>query len=416
MNILIHGLNYAPEPTGTGKYTAEMAQWLAARGHRVEVVCGLPHYPQWQLDPAYADGRARVEQHGDVRVLRAPHFVPSAESLGAGARIRLETSFTLSSLRYWARRFLGRRPDVVIAVMPPMQDAVWPLLYRWLRRTPWVLHVQDLQVDAALRLNMLKVGRLGRALYWVEGFLLRHATAVSTITEAMRARIVEKGAARERTWLFPNWSDIAAITPGPTDNDWRRALGLADDAVLVLYAGNMGEKQGLDTVLDVAADCRDDPRLQFAMVGAGAALPRLRQRAVELGLPNLRFLPVQPSERLAEMLAAGDIHLVVQKRDAADLVMPSKLTNILAAGRACVATADPDTALHEVVHGHCTGEVVPPGDDDALAAAIRRMAADPARRAECGARARAYAEQFLDKDRILAAFETQLTTLCGNPS
>lgn len=412
MNILIHGLNYAPEPTGTGKYTAEMAQWLAARGHRVEVVCGLPHYPQWSLDPDYADGRARVEQRDGVRVLRAPHFVPSADALTAGARIRLETSFTLSSLRYWLGRFFGRRPDVVIAVMPPMQDAVWPLLYRWLRRTPWVLHVQDLQVDAALRLNMLKVGRLGRALYWVEGFLLRHATRVSTITEAMRARIVEKGAARERTWLFPNWSDIATITPGARDNPWRRSLGLADDAVLVLYAGNMGEKQGLDAVLAVAADCRDDPHLQFVMVGAGAALPRLRQRAAELGLPNLRFLPVQPLERLGEMLAAGDIHLVVQKRDAADLVMPSKLTNILAAGRACVATADPGTALHDVVVSGGAGLAVAPGDHAALTAAVRQLAGDAARRDACGLRARAHAERHLDRDRILGEFEQNLISLC----
>lgn len=412
MNILIHGLNYAPEPTGTGKYTAEMAEWLAARGHQVEVVCGLPHYPQWQLDPAYADGRARVEQRAGVRVMRAPHFVPSADALTAGARIRLETSFTLSSLRYWAGRFFRRRPDVAIAVMPPMQDAVWPLWLGWLRRTPWVLHVQDLQVDAALRLNMLNIGRLGKLLYWVEGFLLRHATRVSTITEAMRARIVEKGAARERTWLFPNWSDIATIRPGPRDNAWRRALALADNAVLVLYAGNMGEKQGLDAVLDVAAACRDDPRLAFVMVGAGGARPRLEQRAGELGLPNLRFLPVQPLAALPEMLAAGDIHLVVQKRDAADLVMPSKLTNILAAGRACVATADPDTALHSAVVDGGAGLAVAPGDHAALTEAVRRLAADPALRESCGQRARAYAERFLDRDRILLDFEQNLISLC----
>lgn len=417
MKILVYGLNYAPEPTGTGKYTAEMAEWLAARGHEVEVVCGLPHYPQWRLAEGYEDGRSRVETMAGVRVHRASHFVPAADALTAGKRIRLETGFTLSAARYWLPRLLWRRrADVVVAAMPPMQVGLWPLLYGWIRRVPWVLHVQDLQVDAALRLNMLNIGRLGKVLYWIEGFLLRHASRASTITESMRARIVAKGTPAERTWLFPNWADIGAIRPGVRENAWRRELGIDDGTLVVLYAGNMGEKQGLDAVLAAANACRDDPRLLFLMVGAGAARPRLEAKAGDMGLANLRFLPVQPFERLAEMLAGGDVHLVVQRRDAADLVMPSKLTNILAAGRACVATADPDTALHEVVHGHCTGEVVPPGDDDALAAAIRRMAADPARRAECGARARAYAEQFLDKDRILAAFETQLTTLCGNPS
>jgi len=413
LRILIYGLNYSPEPTSTGKYTGETAEWLAKAGHEVEVICGLPHYPQWQLDPEYADGRRRVESLNGVHVMRAPHFVPSADTLSARKRIRMETGFTLSATRYWLPLLFRRsRPDVVVAVMPPMQVGVWPLVMGWLRRVPWILHVQDLQVDAALRLNMLDIGRFGRILYWIEGFLLRHATRVSTITEAMRSRIVAKGTLLEKTCLFPNWADVAAIRPGPRDNSFRRALGVDDDTLVVLYAGNMGEKQGLDSVLNMASSCRDDRRLLFLMVGAGAARPRLESRATALDLPNLRFLPVQPFEMLDQMLAAGDIHLVVQRRDAADLVMPSKLTNILAAGRACVATTDSGTALHEVVQGHDTGEVVPPGDDAALTEAVRRLAADPGRREQCGLRARAYAEQFLDKNRILAAFENQLTALC----
>ena len=192
--MTIYGLNYAPEPTGTGKYTGDLAAWLAAQGDQVDVMAGLPHYPQWALAPGYTDGRSRVEVMDGVTVRRASHFVPSADALGARSRIRLETSFTLSAARYWLPMFFRRaKPDAVIAVMPPMQIAVWPLLYGWIRRVPWVLHVQDLQVDAAIRLNMLKVGVFGKLLYAVEGFLLRRATRVSTITESMRARIIAKG-------------------------------------------------------------------------------------------------------------------------------------------------------------------------------------------------------------------------------
>src|SRR5690625_3392789 len=206
MKVLVYGLNYAPEPTGVGKYTGEMAAWLAAHGHEVRVICGLPHYPRWKLDGAYADGRSRVERTDGVRVERAGHFVPSPDRLTAKARICLETSFTMSASRYWLPRvFRPSRPDVVIAVAPPMQAGLWPLLYQWLRRVPWVLHVQDLQVDAAMRLGMLKEHGLGRVLYGVERFLLRRATRVSTITEAMRTRIVEKGVSDERTLLCPNW-------------------------------------------------------------------------------------------------------------------------------------------------------------------------------------------------------------------
>ena len=135
---------------------------------------------------------------------RASHSIPSSRSVNARSRILMETSFTLSAARYWLPKlFSSHRPDVVIAVMPPLQIGVWPLLYAWVRRVPWVLHVQDLQVDAALRLNLLKVGRLGRLLYWVESFLLRRATRVSTITKSMRARVVSKGVRDSRVWLSP---------------------------------------------------------------------------------------------------------------------------------------------------------------------------------------------------------------------
>jgi colanic acid biosynthesis glycosyl transferase WcaI len=414
MKILIYGLNYAPEPTGTGKYTGEMAEWFAAHGHDVEVICGLPHYPRWKLDDAYRDGRSRVESRAGVLVQRASHYVPGPDGLTARARIRLETGFTLSAARYWLPRFFSRgKPDVVIAVSPPLQTGMWPLFFCWVRRVPWVLHVQDLQVDAALRLNMLKVGGGGRLLYWVEGFLLRHATRVSTITEAMRARVVAKGTPAERVLLFPNWSDISKIEPGPRNNAFRRELGFDEQTIVALYAGNMGEKQGLELILEAAGRCRDDPRLQFVLAGDGAARARLERVASAAHLGNVRFLPVQPLERFGEMLALGDIHLVVQKRVAADLVMPSKLTNILAAGRACVATADPGTALYEVVVGHGTGIAVEPEDAKTLASAILKMASDAGSRESCGRNAREYAEKHLDQNRILAAFESDLEKICA---
>jgi len=414
LRILVHALNYAPELTGSGRYTGEMAAWLAGRGHAVTVIAAPPHYPAWRIDPAWRGRGYLRERIEGVDVVRVPVRLPRGERVTAGGRIALETSFTLASLPPWLRLLAGRRFDAVIAVCPPMQAGVLPWLYGVLRRVPWVFHVQDLQVDAALRLGMLDSG-FGRALYGIERFLLRRATRVSTITPAMRRRIADKAISDERLWLLPNWADLDRVRPLPAGNAFRGELRVAEDAVVVMYSGAMGEKQGLDVVLRAARQLRDEARIRFVLVGADRPRAPLERRAAEMGLGNVTFLPLQPADRLPEMLAAGDIHLVVQRAEAADLVMPSKLTNILAAGRPAIATAAPGSALHEAVEGHGTGVVTPPDDDASLAAAILDLAASAERRRQMGQNAREYAEETLDRDRILARFEGQLEKLTGKP-
>ncbi|ADL07285.1 glycosyl transferase group 1 [Thermosediminibacter oceani DSM 16646] len=411
LRLLIYGINYTPEPTGTGKYTGEMAAWLAARGHQVDAIVGLPHYPSWEVDPAYQDKGFHTEIIEGVRVLRVPHFVPSPERIGAIERIRLESSFSLKALRYWLLFLLQNNSyDAVIAICPPMQVGVYPWLYRLFRGVPWIFHIQDLQVDVAVRLGLLN-GKLSKVLYTVENFLLRRATRVSTITEAMRRRIIAKGVPEKNTWLFPNWSDITFIRPMPRNNAFRQELRVAEDQILFMYAGNMGEKQGLELVLQAAEHLRYYSQLRFVLVGAGVAKQRLEKMAEEMKLTNVTFLPVQPLERLPEMLAAADVHLVVQKSEAADLVMPSKLTNILAAGRPVVATADSGTALHDVLTSYQAGIVTPPGDLKAFIDALQLLAESAILREQMGRNARLYAERYLDKERILKDFEDKLITL-----
>lgn len=411
MRILVYGLNFWPEPTGTGRYTGEMAMWLARRGHTVIAIASPPHYPEWRIDSHYTNRKIFVEQHEGVQIYRVPCFVPKPGELNALNRIKMETTFSMNALKVWGRILLSRPHfDVVIAVSPPLQVSLYPLIYRKLRAVPWVLHVQDLQVDVALKLGLLK-GRLARILHTIESYFLRHATRVSTITDAMRKQITKRGVPEQNTWLFPNWSDISFVRPLARENNFRRELGIRNDEVLVIYAGNMGEKQGLELVLHAARRLKDEVHIKFALIGSGAARSRLERLAKELRLSNVMFLPVQPLERLPEMLAAADIHLVVQRREAADLVMPSKLTNILAAGRPSVATADPGTALYEVLTEHNTGLVTPPGNVEAFAHAIKRLSDDFELRNKMGQNARAYAERSLDKEKILSTFEKNLIEL-----
>ncbi len=409
MRILVHSINYAPEVTGIGKYNGEMCEWLVNRGHEVKVVTGPPYYPAWRVIESYSARRYRRESMAGVEVWRCPVWVPAAPS--AIKRLLHLASFAASSLPAMAYQVFWQ-PEVVIVTEPPLFCAPQARLTARLSGAKAWLHILDFEVDAALHLGMLR-GRGGvqRFLYGVERFLMRGFDRISTISEKMRRRIVEKGVPEGRTRLFPNWAETDFVLPLQRDNEMRREFGAEPEDLVVLHAGNMGEKQGLDLVLDAAEQLRERAEIRFLMVGAGAARKRLEQAARERRLHNVRFFYVQPTERLPLMLAAGDIHLVVQRREAADLVMPSRLTNILAAGRPSIATADPDTALHEVLNRHSCGITTSPGSATELAAGIVALAEDAEMRERLGRNARRYAESYLNKDRILSDFESELRDL-----
>ncbi len=408
MRILINTINYAPEVTSTGKYIGEMGEWLAGRGHEVRVITAPPHYPEWKVRKGYSALAYRREDVGGADTWRCPTWVP-ARPTGL-KRLLYLGSFAASSLPVTLAQARWR-PDVVIVIAPPLFSAPAAWVSARLCGAETLLRVLDFEVDAAMDLGMLGKGGVRNFFYAVETFLMRGATETTTLTEPMRRRIINKGVPEARTWLSPDWSDLDLVRPMEPDDDIRREFGAGPGDILVMHAGNMGEKQGLEIALDAAEKLRGRAGIKFALVGGGAARERLESYAKERDLENARFFPVQPLERLPLMLAASDIQLVIQKKEAADLVMPSRLTNILAAGRPCVATADPDTALYEVLDEHGCGINTPPGDVEALVSNILELAGDEERRESLGRNARLYADSHLDKETLLSNFEGNLKRL-----
>jgi len=408
MRILIHGMNYAPELVGIGKYTGELGAYLAARGHRVTALTAAPYYPQWRVQEDYRPQRWRREWLDGVEVLRAPQFVP-ARVTGQG-RLLQEISFSASGLYWWSAYLLRQPWDALVAVCPPMTSGLVPALLARRRAMPLVIHVQDLQLDAARELGILQQPLLLAALTRLERHLFSQARAVTTISGAMAARLTAKGVPAARLHVLPNWADLDNIRPAERHNLMRRELGLTSETI-VLYAGNLGEKQGLEVVLQAAALCRENHSIRYLMAGEGAARARLMLLAQSLGLDNLIFLPLQAADRFPLLLAAADLHLVVQRQQAADLVMPSKLTNILAAGRPFIATTTAGTELARVTTESRAGLMVPPEEAHSLAQAVLRLAGDPTLRKQMSARGRKYAESVWDREQISRQWEDLLRGL-----
>lgn len=407
MRLLIYGINFPPELTGIGKYTGELATWISAAGHQIRVITAHPYYPDWNVSKEYRAGAYLRETLQDVKVFRCPLWVPSKPS-GLKRLLHLAT-FAASSLPVLLAQWRWK-PDVVWVVEPPFMCAPAALVFARLRGAASWLHVQDYEVDAAFDLGLIKGALLRRWVEAAERWLMQRFSRVSTISCRMLARAQAKGVDPARLVSFPNWVDISGIAPLGGPSPYREELGLPADAVVVQYSGNMGNKQGLEILADVARRLADDPQVHFVFGGNGSGRADLEARCA--GLPQVRFLDLQPLERLNDWLGLADVHLLPQRADAADLVMPSKLTGMLASGRPVLATAHPQTELgHVVAHDAECGVVVPPEDPAAMADALRQLVADPARRAALGANGRRYAERELNRDVILARFEAQLKAL-----
>jgi colanic acid biosynthesis glycosyl transferase WcaI len=317
-------------------------------------------------------------------------------------------SFALSSLPLLARQITWR-PGAVMLIAPTMACAPGALaLARVTGAKAW-LHVQDYEVDAAFDLGLLKSARGARIAYGIERLVLKRFDVVSSITNQMVERAVGKGVDAAKTEFLPNWVDTRDIFPLGRVSEYRETLGIPATNTVVLYSGNMGAKQGLETLADAAGAlaARDD--ITFVFCGAGAARDDLFKRCE--GLSNCRFLPLQPASSLNELLNVADIHVLPQRGDAADLVMPSKLTGMLASGGAVIAMARPGTALYEAVSNN--GMIVPPEDTGELVDAIATLAEDGARRAAIGAAGRRYAETMLSPLSTLLTLDTRLALLTG---
>lgn len=400
LRILIVALNYAPELVGCAKYTTEFAEELVARGHKVEVVTGPPYYPAWSVASGYSGARWSNETLNNVVVHRTPLYVPPRPD--AFKRMMHLASFGAAALPAALGVALRFKPDLVFAVAPTLAAASTALVAAKASGASSWLHIQDFEVDAAFDLNMLK-NTIGRAMALrVESSLFRTFDRVSSISPAMIQRLAAKGVSTDKIVEFRNWVDVDAVQVFASPNTrYRQELGIPDDQIVALYSGNMAGKQGLEVLAQVAKNLKAAlAPVSLLLCGEGPA--RLALEVSCKDIDTVHFLPLQPMERLPELLGTADIHLLPQRPEAADLVLPSKLTGMLASGRPVVAMASEGTGLAYEVDG-CGLAVAP--DAEAMTTAILRLAEDPDLRRTLGAAGRLRAETRWRKSAIIDGFE-----------
>lgn len=395
------GLNYAPEPTGIAPYTTALAEGLSARGARVRVLTGFPHYPEWRVRAGYR-GRTIREEINGIPVTRLRHRVPRRPRLLS--RAHMELSFGARAvLRRWGD------VDVVLAVSPALFATLLVVVKARLTGRRVGVWVQDLY-GRGLDEVQGSASSAGRALRAVEGWTLRRATGVVVIHERFRACVVEElGVPPERVQIIRNWSHVTI--PATTDRTAvRRRFGWGDDEVIALHAGNMGLKQDLENVVAAArmADRTGSP-VRFVLLGHGNRRADLEEAAA--GVRHISFMDPLPEGEFVEALRAADALLVNELPGVRGMSVPSKLTSYFAAAVPVVAAVECDSATADEIASSGAGLRIDSGDPMALLAAVERAAADAASAQRHAAAGPAYARDVLGEDPALEAFSQWLAGL-----
>ena len=404
LKILIYGINYYPELTGIGKYTGEMGAWFAKKGHQVDVITALPYYPEWRLNPKYKGKWWYKEKISGATIMRCPLYIPAKVS--GKTRIIHELSFLISSFWYWIPSFF-KKYDTIIAIYPPLIINIYPYLYSLFhKKTKILIHIQDLQVDAAKQLNLIKNKALLHFLENSEKFFLKKATTISSISTGMKERILNKGINEANFFMLPNWAETDFLKPLPKNQSLRDELGFSSEDKLILYSGNIGEKQGIEILIPIAIHFKKYPSVKFIIAGEGASKQKLQGLIKDNQITNILFLPLQPYYKLPNFLALADLHLVLQKKAAADLVLPSKFISILSSGGCAIVTAEQDSSLYKMIEKEKTAILIEPENEEALKLSISEALTND--NAEIKVAARNYALNNLNIDKILFTLEVFL--------
>ena len=385
VRLMILGLNYAPETTGIAPYTTALAEHLAAQNYDTTVISGHPHYPEWQLHAGFEKARKPMVVRG-VRIVRVKHPVPRNPT--GIARLWMELVFAYRC----ALKLVQHRPSIVIVVSPALLALAPAVLLRRVLGHRVGVVVQDLY-GAALAEAGLGGAVSARVAGWLERRLLSQAQGIVVIHEVFKSRLAKSGIPAQLIEVVPNWVHVS-MPPTQDRGAIRSMLGWQSDEFVAVHAGNMGAKQGLEGLVDVARLAQDRGiGVRIVLMGDGSR----RQALEELGkgLANLTIMDPLPKGRFEAALGAADCLLLHERPGVVEMSVPSKLTTYFASGRPVVAATDPRSGAASLMAASGAGIAIPAGSASNILEAIRRLAKAPDQAARFGEDGRRYAAQHL---------------------
>lgn len=413
MRILIYSYNYYPEPIGIAPLMTEMAEGLAKRGHEVRVVTAMPNYPERRIYEGYRNKLYLTEERNGVTIQRSYVWVFGPKP-GLRARLLLDTSFMATSI---VQAFNGWKPDVIFATVPPILVSLPVTFYAWVRHCPVILNIQDIVSEAAVRVKLVKSnGLLLKLAKAVETYAYQTANRISVIAEGFAEKLVKEGIPRDKMVYIPNWVDTNFIRPLPKENNAFRLKYNLQDKFVILYSGNIALTQGLETVIKAATLVRDSPEIAFVIAGEADALGELQQVCDQYQADNVLLIPLEPREKLPEMLSGANLGLVVQKKDVTAFNLPSKIPVLLASGCAIIASVPDAGTAKQAILKSGGGVVVPPEEPEALKNMILDLYHNPEKVQYLGQQGRKYAEEYFSIEQALNQYEALFTGVIDQPS
>jgi len=403
LRILLLTTYYKPDVAATGVIMSQIAERLVAMGHRVTVLTTMPHYDRNRIWDEYRWKLIKKERDRGLSIWRLYIYVPEAKNSNLG-RFLSYFSFNVLSI---LSGFFCRKHDLILVPSPPLTNGITADLLSRFYRIPFIYNVQDIWPDVVIRAGVLTNSTLIAFFRRMEGYIYKRASEITVLSRQMKGALTAKGVPAEKLHIIPTCQDPDFVRPLPRQNDFSASQQI-NEKFVVLFAGNVGHSQGLDTVLESARLLEDKSDILFLIIGNGVAKSSLEDYARKLNLSNVRFLPYQPHARIPEIYASADVCLVPLKRGFTTESVPSKVHTIMAAARPIIASVDPGSATSELIEKAECGLCVELGNPTVLAEAILKLHDDPLLTSVLARNGRRYVKRYFTPEIVASQYHDLL--------